>query len=197
VRIPRRSAYALAGAPATIIADLNRSAIMLRAKAWARSRRLGAAWLRRRRLRCQNPTSVCVRLGRCPSDDNCGPKQVRNHAAGPGTLPCGPLAPPPPSLSPRGGGRRAVPLACSGRSPVPPTRGRRGPRPHNAAFGRNHTRRKRRARHVTCRVWGSVTDRGPRCGNVACHPRCKPNRGLGLVCLARRFLRGKRGLARL
>jgi len=37
-----------------------------------------------------------------------------------------------------------------------------------------------------------ITDRGARHGNVASHVRCKPNRGLGLVCLARRFLREKR-----
>jgi len=38
-----------------------------------------------RRLRCQSSTSISVRPGRLRSDDNCGPKQVRNHAAAPGT----------------------------------------------------------------------------------------------------------------
>jgi len=47
VRVPRRFAYGLVGCGVTIIADLNRSAIMLRTQARARSRRLYAGWLGR------------------------------------------------------------------------------------------------------------------------------------------------------
>ena len=43
VRVPRRFPYGLASCAVTTIADLNRSAIMLRAQAPARSRRLDAA----------------------------------------------------------------------------------------------------------------------------------------------------------
>jgi len=68
-------------------------------------------------------------------------------------------------------------------------------REHNAAFGCNQTRRKRRARHAAFRVRRSVTDRGARRGNVASRVRCKPNRCLGWVCLARRFLRENPGRA--
>jgi len=49
VRGLRRFPYGLAGCAVTIIADLNRSAIMLRAQARARSRRLHAGWLGRTR----------------------------------------------------------------------------------------------------------------------------------------------------
>ena len=38
-----------------------------------------------RGLRCQSSTSISLRPGKLRSNDNCGPKQVRNHAACPGT----------------------------------------------------------------------------------------------------------------
>jgi len=70
-------------------------------------------------------------------------------------------------------------------------------RSHIAAFGRNQTRRKRRARHVTFRVRKLGTGRRARRENTPSQIHHKPNRRLGLVCLARLFLREKEDLARL
>jgi len=59
VRAPRRFPYGLAGCPVTIIADLNRSAIMPRARPRPRAHRLGAGWPRRSRKltlpQCRHP----------------------------------------------------------------------------------------------------------------------------------------------
>jgi len=59
------------------------------------------------------------------------------------------------------------------------------------------TRRKSRARHVTFRVRKLGTGRRARRENTPSQIRHKPNRRLGLVCLARLFLREKEDLARL